>query len=69
MVLENISSMIWDSDIPYQGTTVIKNNKFCHLQQWMNGTEIYYAKWNKSYRERQMLYDITYIWNLNNKAS
>lgn len=44
MVLENISSMIWDPDIPYQGTTVIKKNKFCHLQQWMNGTERYYEK-------------------------
>ena len=68
MVLENISSMIWDLDIPYQGTIVIKKNKVHHLQQWMNGTERY-AKWNKSYRERQMLYDITYIWNLNTKTS
>ena len=44
--------MIWGPDFPYQGTTVIKKNKFCHLQQWMNGTEIYYAKWNKSYRKK-----------------
>ena len=29
MVLENISSMIWDPDFPCQGTTVIKKNKFC----------------------------------------
>ena len=24
----------------------------------------YYAKWNKSDRERQILYDLTYMWNL-----
>ena len=24
----------------------------------------HYAKWNKSDRERQILYDITYTWNL-----
>ena len=23
----------------------------------------YYAKWNKSYRERQIVYDLTYMWN------
>ena len=28
----------------------------------------YYSKWNKSDRERQMLYDITYMWNLKNKT-
>ena len=22
-----------------------------------------YAKWNKSYRERQIVYDLTYMWN------
>ena len=30
----------------------------------MDGLRGYYAKWNKSDRERQMLYDITYVWNL-----
>ena len=29
----------------------------------------YYSKWNKSDRERQMLYDITYMWNLKKKTS
>ena len=23
----------------------------------------HYAKWNKSYRERKILYDLTYMWN------
>ena len=35
----------------------------------MDGLGGYYAKWNKSERERQTLDDITYVWNLksNNK--
>ena len=27
----------------------------------------HYAKWNKSDRDREILYDITYMWNLKNK--
>ena len=30
----------------------------------MDGLGGYYIEWNKSYRERQILYDITYMWNL-----
>ena len=30
----------------------------------MNGLGGHYAKWNKSDRERQILYDLTYMWNL-----
>lgn len=29
----------------------------------------YYAKWNKSDRERQISYDFTYMWNLKNKTN
>ena len=29
----------------------------------------YYAWWNMSERERQILYDITYIWNLKNTTN
>ena len=29
----------------------------------------HYAKQNKSDRKRQMLYDVTYMWNLKNKTS
>ena len=29
----------------------------------------YYAKWNKSDRERQIPYDFTYWWNLKNKTN
>ena len=35
----------------------------------MAGPGGYYAKWNKSDRERQIPYDFTYMWNLKNKIS
>ena len=34
-----------------------------------DGLGEYYAKWNKSDRERQILYDITYLWNLKNTTN
>ena len=30
----------------------------------MDGLGVYYAKWNKSDRERQIHYGVTYMWNL-----
>ena len=30
----------------------------------MDATTDYHTKWNKSERERQILYDITYMWNI-----
>ena len=30
----------------------------------MDGPRDYHTKWSKSERERQILYDITYMWNL-----
>ena len=42
-----------------------------HEKEWnfatcnnMDGLGGYYAKWNKSDRERQILYDIIYMWDL-----
>ena len=32
----------------------------------MDGTRRYYAKQNKSVRERQISYDFTHMWNLSN---
>ena len=29
----------------------------------------HFAKWNKPVRERQMPYDLTYLWNLKNKIN
>jgi len=49
---------------------------FSHKKEWnlaicnnMDGTREYHAKWNKSVRERQMPYDLTYMWNLRNKTN
>ena len=39
------------------------------LHNSMDGTGEYYAKWNKSDSERQIPYDLTYKWNLNNKTN
>ena len=49
---------------------------FTHKKEWnlaicknMNGPREYYVKWNKSDIERQILYIITYMWNLKNKTN
>ena len=39
------------------------NNAFCSN---MNGPRDYHTEWSKSDREGQILYDITYMWNLKN---
>ena len=35
----------------------------------MDGTGEHYAKWNKLDGEKQILYDLTYKWNLINKTN
>ena len=35
----------------------------------MDGAREYYAKQNKSVKERQMPYDFTHMWNLRNKTN
>ena len=47
-----------------------------HKKEWnfaicsnMDGLGGHYAKCNKSDRERQILYDITYMWNLKNTTN
>ena len=35
----------------------------------MNGPRGYYVKQSKLVKERQMLYDITYLWNLKSKTN
>ena len=44
---------------------------FSHKKKWnlaicnnMDGSQRYYAKWNKSDRERQISYGLCYMWNL-----
>ena len=41
-----------------------KGTQFCHLQQHGRTWKALCYKWNKSNRERRILYDITYMWNL-----
>ena len=36
-----------------------QNNPIC-----LDGLKDYHTKWSKSERERQIPYDVTYIWNL-----
>ena len=38
-----------------------QNNAICGN---MDGPRDYHTKWNKSERERQIPYDVTYMWNL-----
>ena len=35
----------------------------------MDGPGYFHTKWNKSDRERQILYVTTYMWNLKNKTN
>ena len=35
----------------------------------MDGPRGYYAKWNKLFRERQIPYDLTYMWTLKNSIN
>lgn len=39
------------------------------ILRWHGGPEGYYAKWNTSGRERNILQVTTYMWNLEDKAS
>ena len=50
----------------YNGILTIKN-KFLPFWQMVGESGGCYAKWNKSDREMQLLYNLTYIWNLKNK--
>ena len=61
---------IWDTHT-YNGIllSAIKKDNILHLQQCVNGLGGHYANWNKSERERQILYDITYMWNLETKQT
>ena len=53
--------MEYYSAIKKEGNLAIYNN--------MDGPRGYYAKWNKSDKERQIPYDFTHMWNLKNKIN
>ena len=50
---------------------IYKEILLSHKKEWnnaiysnMDGPRDYHTKWSKSEMERQILYDITYMWNL-----
>ena len=47
---------------------LLSHKKEWNLAIW-DGSTGYYAKWNKSHRERQISYDRTYMWNLKNQTN
>ena len=49
--------------------SAIKKNKNFAICNSMDGFEGHCAVWNKSDKERQILYDITYMWNLKNTTN
>ena len=52
---------------------IIPRRRSCHnnilFVHYMDGPRKYYAQWNKSRQKRQILYDITYVWNLKNNTN
>ena len=55
--------MVYINTMEYY-SAIKKNEWIFAICRHMDGLRGYYAKWNKSDRERQILYDITYMWNL-----
>ena len=47
---------------------LLSHQKEWHLANYNNvdGTTVYYAKWNKSVRKSQISYDFTHSWNIRN---
>ena len=48
--------------------SAIKNKEILPFATTWDGARGYYAKWNKSVKERQILYDFAHMWNLRNKT-
>ena len=48
----------------YNGILAIKKEQNNATHSNMDGLGNYYTKWSKSDRQRQISYDITYMWNL-----
>ena len=53
----------------YNGISLSHNKWNYVICDNMVGYRGYYTKWSKSNRERQILHDITYLWNLKCKTS
>ena len=62
---------MWYIYTQWSGTYIHNGILLSHKKEWnnaicsnMDGPRDYHTKWSKSERERQMPYDITYMWNL-----
>ena len=73
----HVSINRWTKEMQYTHTciihtmeyySVIKKNK-CAISSNMDRLKGHYTKWNKPGRERQILYDIAYMWNLKNTTN
>ena len=49
--------------------SAIKKEWYNAICSNMDGPRDYHTKWSKSDRERQISYNITYVWNLNNDTN
>jgi len=49
--------------------SAIKKNEILTYADIGSMDREYYAQWNKSDREQQMLYDFTYMWNIKNETT
>ena len=52
----------------YEFYSAVINEWNCVICDNMDGPRGYYAKWNQSDRERKILYDSSYMWNVKNKT-
>ena len=53
----------------YNEITAVKKEWNSAICRDMDGPRDCHTEWNKSDRERQILYDITYTWNLKNNTN
>ena len=58
------------------GVYIYNGMLLSHKKEWniamcsnMDEPRDYHTKWSKSEKERQILYDITYMWNLKNNTN
>ena len=49
--------------------SAIKKNEISPFFSNMDGPREYHTKWSMSDRERQMLCDVTFMWNLKNNTN
>ena len=49
-------------------STIKEKKSLPFMKTWMNLKGMDLTKWNKSHRERQILLDLTYIWNQKTRA-